>query len=123
MEKDILVMDGDQKTGNELRSLLLDQPYNVSRVETLRECENHLYQHACNVLVVDLDTVPIDSRGIARLKKKFPGICIIAKSERKFHPELEEALRNFIFACLRKPLDQDELNYWLKSVPAQKWVP
>jgi DNA-binding NtrC family response regulator len=118
VKNEIIVLDGDQTTGNELRSMLAGQPYSVTLVKTLTECEDYIEQHACFALILDLDTVSIDNRSIGRLKKKHPGISIIAKSDRTFHPELEESLRNFIFACLTKPLDSDELNFWLKSLPS-----
>jgi len=35
---------------------------------------------------------------------------------RAFHPELEEAMSNYIFACLSKPADEDELVFWIKSL-------
>ena len=41
---------------------------------------------------------------------------IIALSERQFHPELEEAIRDHISVCLATPVESDELFYWLKSV-------
>ena len=38
------------------------------------------------------------------------------KLARKFHPELEESLRSCILACLTKPLDSAELQFWLRSL-------
>ena len=109
-------MDGDPVAGKEIDRMLTGLPYRITHIMTVKECEAYLRDHACSVLIVDLDTVALNNRTIARLKKKHPGINIIAKSQRPFHPELEESMRRFIFACLSKPLDADELNFWLKSL-------
>ena len=34
----------------------------------------------------------------------------------KFHPELKDAICYHIYACLNKPIDPDELLYWLKCI-------
>jgi hypothetical protein len=33
-----------------------------------------------------------------------------------YNPELKEAICCHLFACLKKPVDSDELLYWLKSI-------
>ena len=117
MKKEIVVLDRHPTTGNELRNMLAGQPYTVTLCNTIAECEKYFRNNACCALILDLDTVAIDNRSIGRLKKNHPEISIIAKSERTFHPELGESMRSSIFACLAKPLDPDELSYWLKSLP------
>jgi DNA-binding NtrC family response regulator len=102
---------------------LAGRSYRVVLVQNLNACEAHIQGHPCCALIVDLDTVAIGNRDIGRIKKNFPEIRIIAKSERTFHPELEESLRSFIFACLAKPLDLDELNFWLRSVASVNECP
>lgn len=116
VKKEILVLDGDPVTGKDLGQMLSGQAYRITQVMTVKECEAYLQDHACCALIVDLDTVALDNRMIGQLKKKHPGVDIFAKSLRPFHPELEESLRRFIFACLAKPLDADELKFWLKSL-------
>ena len=34
----------------------------------------------------------------------------------RFHPELKEALCYHIFACINKPVDPDELVYWIRCI-------
>ncbi|MBU1168526.1 MAG: hypothetical protein KKD44_03080 [Proteobacteria bacterium] len=117
MKKEIVMLDGSQIKENDVCKLLAGHPYHIKHVKTLAACENYIQHHRCSALILDLDTVAIDNRTIGRLKKKHPGINIIAKSQRTFHPEFEESLRHYFFACLAKPLDSDELNYWLKLLP------
>ncbi|MEJ2201674.1 MAG: hypothetical protein P8X63_11790 [Desulfuromonadaceae bacterium] len=117
VKKEIVVLDGDPATGKELHDMLTDQSYHVTVVQSLKACEEYFQEHPCWALILDLDTVALDNRSILRLRNNQPGIVIIAKSDRTFHPELEESLRSVIFACLLKPMDPDELNFWLKSIP------
>ena len=115
MKKEILVLDRDQTISDELGNLLAGEPYNIRVVNNLRACAAYLQTHSCSALILDLDTVDIDNCGIAQLKQHHPGLNIIAKSERTFHPELEESLRSAIVACLAKPLDRHDLSFMLKS--------
>ena len=116
MKKGIVVLDTDPNTGNEVNEILAEQPFHITHIKNLAECEAHLRQHPCCALLLDLDTVGIDNRAILQLKRNHPSLNIIAKSMRKFHPELEESLRSYIFACLTKPLDPTELQFWLRSL-------
>ena len=116
MKKGIVVLDNDPNTGNEVSEILTEQPFQVAHVKSLADCQTHLRQHPCCVLLLDLDTVDVDNRAIVQLKRNHPTLNIIAKSRRKFHPELEESLRSHIFACLTKPLDPTELRFWLRSL-------
>jgi CheY-like chemotaxis protein len=68
------------------------------------------------VLILDLDSLPVDNRFIRDLRKQNPDVPIIALSSRTFHPELQEALSLYISACLAKPVNPDELIYWVKSI-------
>ena len=70
----------------------------------------------CRAVVLNLDNISVTNRALRDLKRKKPSINIIAHSKRQFHPELEEALREYISVCLAKPVDTEELVYWLKTV-------
>jgi DNA-binding NarL/FixJ family response regulator len=72
---------------------------------------------------LNLDNVAVTNKVFRELKKKRPLLNIIALSKRQFHPELEEALREYISVCLAKPVDADELVYWLKTVFANSYTP
>ena len=116
VEKEIVVLDSQPDTGNDVGKIMADQPFRVTYVHALLECETHVRHSRCCALILDLDTVDIDNRSIVQFKRSHPEINIIAKSSRKYHPELEESLRSYIFACLIKPLDPAELHFWLRSL-------
>lgn len=114
MIKRIVVLDADPAQCQEIRTLL--SSLDVAAMHSLPELQKFLTESDCRVILIDLDTISIDNRTLVQMKRQHPEIEIIAKSERAFHPELEEALRSHIFACLAKPLDPDELIFWLNSI-------
>ena len=114
MIKKIVVLDTDLAQCQEIKTLL--SSLDVSAMHSVPELQNYLSESDCPVILIDLDTIAIDNRTLVQMKRQHPEVAIIAKSERTFHPELEEALRSHILACLAKPLDPDELIFWLKSI-------
>jgi DNA-binding NtrC family response regulator len=116
VEKEVAVLDTDQTQCENLCTLLSDHQYKVASLSSLSDLENYLEERECPAVVLDLDTVAIDNRILRNLKRKNPMVNIIAFSKRQYHPELEEALRDYISVCLAKPVDPDELFYWLRCV-------
>lgn len=116
MKKEVVVLDADQKQGNNLCRLLTDHQYETAPLSSLKALDDYLEQSECRALIMNLDNVAVNNKALRQLKRKKPLINIIAVSERQFHPELEEALREYISVCLAKPIDTDELMYWLKTV-------
>ena len=114
MMKRIVVLDSDVAQCQEISILL--SSLDVAAMHSLPELQEYLTESDCRVILIDLDTISIDNRTLVQMKRQHPEIDIIAKSERTFHPELEEALRSSLIACLSKPLDPDELTFWLKSI-------
>ena len=109
MKKEVAVLDKDQKQCANLCALLADRQYKVSSLSSFSDMETYLEERECRAVTLDLDTMAID-------KRKNPMVNIIAFSERQYHPELEEALRDYISVCLAKPVDPDELFFWLGSI-------
>jgi DNA-binding NtrC family response regulator len=116
MKKEVVVLDTDHKQGNNLCRLLADHQYETAPLNSLTALDDYLEESECRALIMNLDTVTVSNKTLRELKRKKPLINIIAVSERQFHPELEEALREYISVCLAKPIDTDELMYWLKTV-------
>jgi DNA-binding NtrC family response regulator len=116
VKKEVAVLETDQEQSHHLCALLSDHQYNVAPLGSLTDMDSYVKKSDCRAVILDLDTVAIDNRIIRDFKRKNPGINIVAYSKRQFHPELEEALRNYISVCLAKPIDPDELFFWLRSV-------
>jgi DNA-binding NtrC family response regulator len=116
VKKEVAVLDKDQKQCANLCALLADRQYKVSSLSSFSDMETYLEERECRAVILDLDTMAIDNRKIRDFKRKNPMVNIIAFSERQYHPELEEALRDYISVCLAKPVDPDELFFWLGSI-------
>ena len=116
MKGPIIVLDADKGNCRELSNLLKAQDYHVITSHSLAGLPGLIQESSCRAVILDLDTVPINNRQLRDLKKTYPDLYLVAVSGRSFHPELKEAMAAYIYACLCKPVDPDELIYWLKSI-------
>jgi DNA-binding NtrC family response regulator len=116
MEKEVVVLDTDKKQCKSLCDLLTDHEYLSTAMSSYIKMDQYLGDSDCRAIILNLDNVSVTNKSLKHLKRKNPSVSIIAVSERQFHPELEEALREYISACLAKPVDPDELTYWLKTI-------
>jgi DNA-binding NtrC family response regulator len=116
MKKMVVVLDTDKKHRNALCTLLIDNNYQTAPMISLSELEQNLEQNDCQAAIVNLDNISVTNKSFRTLNQKKPAMSIIALSERQFHPELEESLREYISVCLARPIDSDELLFWLKGI-------
>ncbi len=79
------------------------------------ELSRHVESFPNGLVIIDLDMDLVDSRFLRALKKKCPELFVPGLSDRPYHPELKEAMRQQIQACLRKPVDEDKLAFWVRS--------
>jgi DNA-binding NtrC family response regulator len=120
MQMSVVVVNSNVEECRELCALLSGREYpavSLSSLAELKECVRKGFESASlRVIIVDLDNLSVDNRLFRDLSKDYPNSCVIGLSSRTFHPELQEALSRDISACLLKPIDMDELVYWLRSV-------
>lgn len=116
MEKEVVLLDADETQCKDLCDILSAHSYKTARMNSLADTVQYLEKRDCRALILNLDNTLITNKNLRELKQKKPMVNIIAFSERQFHPELEEALREYISVCLAKPVDSEELMYWLKSI-------
>ena len=116
MKKEVLVLDPDEQQSRNLCDLLTVYEYTAISMNSLVNLDQYIEESDCRALILNLDKVAVTNKVFRKLKTKKPQLNIIALSKRQFHPELEEALREHISVCLAKPVDSDELVYWLKTV-------
>ena len=116
MREPIVLVDGDEKQCHHLCAMLEREHFSTTALHSLVTLEKEMQEPGHRVVVLDFDTLPVDNRLFRILKKTRPEICIIGLSNRPFHPELEEAMSKHIHVCLAKPVDHEELIYWLKSI-------
>lgn len=116
MKKGIVVLDANEKQCQKLCAMLEERNYRAIPMYSPSELQEYLQVNTCRVVILDLDTVSVDNRMLRELRKKNPQARVVGLSKRQFHPGLEEAMSTHIYACPGKPIDIDELDYWLKSI-------
>lgn len=116
MKKGIAVVDSDQGQCRRLCSLLEKNRYSTISMHSIQYLEANLKQSSCAAVILDIDTVPVDNRTVRELTIKFPEVYFFCLSEKPLHPELKDAICYHIYACINKPVDLDELFYWLRSI-------
>jgi DNA-binding NtrC family response regulator len=113
---EVMVIDADQTQCREVCALLGQGDYRATPLYSLAGLEKHLARQQSGVVLLDLDTVPVDNHFFRDLKKRHRGLCILVASSLSYHPGLAEAMSSYIYASLAKPLDMEELGYWLRSI-------
>ncbi len=109
------VADADEHDCRGICALLERANIPVAPLYSLEDLRAYLQKEQVGVLIVDLDTMPVDNNFFRSLKKAYPGLHILCLSSRTYHPGLEEAMGSHICASLTKPLNSEELFYWLKA--------
>ena len=116
MKKGIVVVDADQNQCRRFCALLKKSRYSPISMHSIKCLEENLKQSNSLAVIIDIDTVPIDNRTVRELTIKFPDVYFFCLSEQLFHPELKDAICYHIYACINKPIDPDELFYFLRSI-------
>ena len=112
----VAVVDADEQQCGVVCEMLRQFDYRATPLHSLPDLQAHLEAHPDQVAILDMDSVAADNRFFRELKRKVPGVYVLALSGRSYHPGLEEAMGSHIYACLGKPLDPEEFLYWMKSI-------
>jgi DNA-binding NtrC family response regulator len=116
MRERIGVVGRNEDASRALCRTLERYEYRTTLLRSMPELEASVLKRDFQVVILDLDSVPVNNRFLRDLRKLNPQVHVIGLSSRTFHPDLQDAMRNDISACLGKPIDVDELIYWLKSI-------
>lgn len=116
MQRAVVVLDADATNCRDLCSLVEKIDCRAYAQNSLSGMEALLRKNECMVVLIDIDSVPIDNRTIREMTLKYPGVYFLCMSVERFHPDLKEALCYHIYACINKPIDPDEVHYWLRSI-------
>lgn len=118
MEKrqDILIANTDLEETTLLADLIHSAGYRSRACGSLTDLNKALSDSPFLAVVLDIDSLDIDNRTIRRLTSAYPDVCFLSTSRGRFHPELQEAMRDHIFASITKPVDPDEVAYWIRCI-------
>ena len=110
------MVDAVRKQCRQVCTLLEKRGYPATPMHSILNLGRSLAGGEYRVVILDIDTVAVDNRMIRELTIKYPGVIFFALSAYRFHPELKDAICYHIFACINKPVDPDELFYWLRCI-------
>lgn len=116
MKKRVVLISKESKELNQIDAVLSKNKYRSYLFESIENLDIKLADISCNCVILDLDSIRIDNRTIREFTIQYPHIYFLCLSKDRFHPELKDAICYHIYACLTKPLDYDELLYWLRCI-------
>jgi len=123
MKKKIIVLDADLNSSGELSNMLSSKNFPYTQTQSLSSLQGFLESDQYVAVILDIDSIPVDNRTIREMALKYPGVRFLCTSKDRFHPELKDAICYHIYACLNKPVDPDELIYWIKSIYEEEDIP
>jgi DNA-binding NtrC family response regulator len=115
-QKTILIVNAEPQGGAGISLLLKETDFKIQSVASLTELKKKMKDASFFAVIMDLDSVALDNRSIRDLAYAYPTTPFLCISKERFHPELKDSIRDHIYACLTKPIDPDELGYWLKCI-------
>ncbi len=118
----VAVVDADKQNCHAVCALLQRANIPAASINTLKVLADHLKREPVSVLIIDLDSLSVDNTFFRSLKKQYPGLHILCLSNHPHHPGLGEAMGSHICASLAKPINSDELFYWLKTIAEMETV-
>ena len=116
LERKIAIVNAYKEECRELCDLIGQRHYKAVALYSLADLEVCLEKKNCLAVLMDIDSISIDNRTIRELTIRHPEAYFLCTSKDRFHPHLKDAICYHIYACINKPVDPDELFYWLKSI-------
>ena len=123
MKKGLIILDADKSNSRALSDMLTSRAYPVTVTNKFSSLDELIASNQYVAVILDIDSVSVNNRTIRDLALKYPGLCFLCTSKDRFHPELKDAICYHIYACLNKPIDPDELIFWIKSIYEEENVP
>jgi DNA-binding NtrC family response regulator len=123
MKKKILVLNANAQECLNLCAFLNQHHFLTVPADSIQELKNILRERDFIAVILDLDTIPVSNRNLKELSIKYPNVTFLCISAKRFHPELQDAIQHYIYACLNKPVDPDELLFWIKSIYEGENIP
>jgi DNA-binding NtrC family response regulator len=112
----ILIVSNNPVEADQVSGMLADKRYTSQIVTSIELLISKLDQRCRRSVLIDIDSVPVDNRSIRNLTLTYPAIYFFCMSRDRFHPELKDAICYHIYACMNKPINPEELIYWMRCI-------
>ncbi len=112
----LLLWSADDNTPATVLDLVRQSGHLLECERSYAGVEHRLQADTFDSIIIDIDSLSIANRDLAKIATSYPRLPIICISEHRLHPNLEESIAKHIFACMSKPIDRDEFDYWLKCI-------
>lgn len=116
MKKTIVMLGSKEEESNRICNELEKLGFQTLLFSSLVSLKEGTSKSTSRVVLLDLDSISVDDLGLKDLKRQNPELHILALSGQPYHPEIKESMSTHIYACLRKPLDREELSFFLESI-------
>ncbi len=119
MSPKVLVVNPVKKEADGIGAILLQAGYTPRIIDNVEGMDAAIRASDCMAVMVDIDSLELSNRTVRQLSLEFPHVGILCTSWKPFHPELQDAISHHMYACVQKPIDPDELQFWMRSIAAQ----
>jgi DNA-binding NtrC family response regulator len=116
MGGNILVIGPDEKNSPSFRRLLTRLPFTVASYDAIDHLPPELDIRRYRAVIIDLDDKTPSKTTFETWRRANNHLNILGISSKSFHPGLSEVIGQHLFACLKKPVDEDELFFLLNSM-------
>jgi DNA-binding NtrC family response regulator len=123
MKHSVIVINKNRKENEELCTILSDADYSPQPLFVFADLESVLATAEILAVFIDTDSISLENRSIRSLNTKFPQVSLLLTSIKKSHPDLKEAIGQYVYAVISRPFDPEEVIYWLKCILADKPEP
>ena len=109
MKYSIIVLNPNIKENLELCQILDELGYITSSKKSFDELAEALSEKTYQAVIIDIDTLPLENRQIRQISEQFTDLILIFTSKDRLHPDLKESISQYVYACIHKPFDVDEI--------------
>ncbi len=115
MSVNILIIGSGDMNDRGYMTLLTRPPFNVDVFDSVDQLPTGFDIRLYRAIFIDLDRKIPPKTTLATWRKQNGTLKILGLSSKSFHPDLSEIIGQHLFACLKKPVDEEELIFLLKS--------
>ena len=116
MKKAVLILEPAPTAEGIATMLRRSDHYSPTAVTTPEAMTERLHNGNFYAVIIDIDMASVDNRTICSIARSIARPSILCVSQKRLHPDLQNAIRDCAYACMTKPIDSQELFYWLRCI-------